>query len=204
MSARRNVPRYCSRLVAVLLVGAAVSLLAAAILGNFPLSSTGGGGLQTFADGSGRYRVDEAFGRSRVHVVLGTGRILDSNFDVSAQDSRLPRWLGDLPASEAPISVRVFEASGWPARALVTRPGHPSVKWSLVGRSLRIPRGVWWPGVALNTLVGIAVIVVVCEGTRKLRAWNRKRSGLCLACGYELAGLSHRACPECGMEHQRG
>lgn len=33
---------------------------------------------------------------------------------------------------------------------------------------------------------------------RPLRRWKRKRQGLCLTCGYNLAGACEPRCPECG------
>ena len=159
--------------------GVVVSLFAAVILGNVPLASDSVVVSTKLPGGSGTYRLFEAAGRSRVGLVLGSGATLAGVQGSSGEDIALPAWLGELPVSSAPVSVWVFEASGWPARSLVAGPRSPSFEWSLMGRSLRVPRGVWWPGVALNTLVGIAVIMFVWEGTRKLRSWNRKRSGLC-------------------------
>ena len=31
-----------------------------------------------------------------------------------------------------------------------------------------------------------------------LRRWRRRKRGQCLHCGYNLAGLPERRCPECG------
>lgn len=56
---------------------------------------------------------------------------------------------------------------------------------------------------------GFLVVVTVCEGVvlsgraaAWLPRWRRRRSrargGLCERCGYDLAGLTDGACPECG------
>ncbi len=36
-----------------------------------------------------------------------------------------------------------------------------------------------------------------------VRTAHRWRCGLCTACGYDLAGVTDRPCPECGREHRK-
>lgn len=59
-----------------------------------------------------------------------------------------------------------------------------------------MPTRVYWPGLVFNTLFfGVLFLVMfILPGRAKIA--RRRRLGLCLACGYDLAGLSK--CPECG------
>ncbi|MFO0834134.1 MAG: hypothetical protein U0638_04120 [Phycisphaerales bacterium] len=60
-----------------------------------------------------------------------------------------------------------------------------------------MPTRVYWPGLAFNTLFfGVMFLVMfILPGRAKIA--RRRRLGLCLACGYDLAGLA--MCPECGL-----
>jgi hypothetical protein len=66
------------------------------------------------------------------------------------------------------------------------------------GISGPLPYGPLWPGFALNTLFYAAILWLLIRGSFVLRRSSRVRRGLCGACGYDLRGASHSACPECG------
>lgn len=60
-----------------------------------------------------------------------------------------------------------------------------------------MPTRVYWPGLVFNTIFfGVLFLVMfILPGRAKIA--RRRRLGLCLACGYDLAGLA--MCPECGL-----
>ena len=43
-----------------------------------------------------------------------------------------------------------------------------------------------------------APLLVASRGLLALRGLIRRKRGLCVACGYDLRGAEHEACPECG------
>ena len=49
--------------------------------------------------------------------------------------------------------------------------------------------------IAFASAFAFPVLVIV---RRPLRRWKRRRYGLCLKCGYNLAGAPEPRCPECG------
>lgn len=53
----------------------------------------------------------------------------------------------------------------------------------------------WHVGPALAVSTVLVVLAVV---PRRLRRWRRRRSGLCLNCGYDLRGAVSDICTECG------
>jgi hypothetical protein len=62
-----------------------------------------------------------------------------------------------------------------------------------------LPIAPIWSGLAIDTLFygTIAWVPLFLPGT--LRRWRRRRTGRCIKCGYDRAGLApNAACPECG------
>ena len=56
---------------------------------------------------------------------------------------------------------------------------------------------------ALSTfLLVITGTVPIISGP--VKRWRRKRTGLCIHCGYNLSGNRTGRCPECGMHHRLG
>lgn len=72
-----------------------------------------------------------------------------------------------------------------------------------VSLAKEIPTRIYWPGLVVNTVFfGVLFLVMfILPGRAKIA--RRRRLGLCLACGYDLAGLAR--CPECGLTaHDEG
>jgi hypothetical protein len=78
--------------------------------------------------------------------------------------------------------------------------GPSSYQWvsalMIPGIPLRVPMKPVWSGIALNSGLYSAVLVLVTFGPGIVRRRRRRRRGLCVACGYELKGM--QKCPECG------
>lgn len=98
--------------------------------------------------------------------------------------------LGLVPTSS--LSGMVFVAGGLPIRPSTWAP----LQGMYTVRAL--PLHPIWPGVAINTVFwgGCVWGLVMLAGW--MRRVRRKRRGLCISCGYSLAGLGGGACPECG------
>jgi hypothetical protein len=69
-----------------------------------------------------------------------------------------------------------------------------------------LPLSPMWGGVAADVLVHAAIWMAVFVGIRAAMTnavvGRRRRGGRCLACGYDLRGISGDACPECGREQR--
>ncbi len=63
-----------------------------------------------------------------------------------------------------------------------------------------LPFGPVWKGIVLNTLFYAAVLWGLLRLPFVVRRLQRRSSGLCLRCGYDLTHADHAACPECGAE----
>ncbi len=60
-----------------------------------------------------------------------------------------------------------------------------------------------WPGFAVNTIFYAAILWLLSLGPWfALRRLDRRRRGLCPACGYDLGHAQHDTCPECGRQQQ--
>ena len=59
-----------------------------------------------------------------------------------------------------------------------------------------IHSGLLFPLWSLLALLAIYPVIAFIRGL--LRRWRRRRKGLCIRCGYNLAGNVSRVCPECG------
>lgn len=61
-----------------------------------------------------------------------------------------------------------------------------------------VPYGPVWSGIVLNSLVGAVGIWASVVLPVAIRRARRRGRGLCVACGYDLAGVDGVVCPECG------
>ena len=68
-----------------------------------------------------------------------------------------------------------------------------------------IPRGQFLVYMLIGTAVGLAALLKLLIPTLiTVRRNIRWRQGLCIRCGYDLRGVDHEACPECGEEIRKG
>lgn len=71
-----------------------------------------------------------------------------------------------------------------------------------LGISNILPLRPVWPGFVVDVLVfsipPYLLLVFVGGGIAMRRRSRRRRSGLCIACGYDLSGMDGSRCPECG------
>ncbi len=106
-------------------------------------------------------------------------------------------------------------ATGWPWRAwrggdsMMPAPGgyagrseskvtfRDPLGWSRFG--YLVPYGPVWSGIVGNSLVGAMGIWALVVFPAAVRRARRRRRGLCVACGYDLAGAASAVCPECGQ-----
>ncbi len=77
---------------------------------------------------------------------------------------------------------------GWPCRVHAPH----------VADTVHLPLRPMWGGFVVNTVFYGALLLVAVVVARWVRRRGRARRGLCIGCGYELAGLG--VCPECGIE----
>ena len=66
-----------------------------------------------------------------------------------------------------------------------------------VDDSRTLPLRPIWRGFAINTIFYAALLWPLLSGPFALRRLNRRKRGLCVACGYDLRHADHAACPEC-------
>ena len=58
----------------------------------------------------------------------------------------------------------------------------------------------YWPGFIVNTIFYGMLLWLLIPGPFVFRRFLRARRGHCLKCAYDLRGVDHEACPECGKE----
>ena len=68
----------------------------------------------------------------------------------------------------------------------------------------RLPYLPVWSGFVVNTLFYTALIIALSPVPFVMRGKIRQRHGLCVKCAYDLRGVDHEACPECGEEIRKG
>ena len=142
----------------------------------------------------------------------------------------VPAWASDLLPLEPPEGVlgnAAVEGSGWPVVAMRTR--YDEFPGPLRGQSIRhvtegilltptaevrlgdmlyrakaLPRGLVWPGFAINTIFYAAILWLLTFGPFIARRYIRHKRGYCIMCGYDLRGTSGGGCPECGWGREAG
>ncbi len=118
---------------------------------------------------------------------------------------RAPWWITLDNGPDAPSDWRTF--SGWPI---------PSMSWHYDWAPVRgirrglildkqeryiIPLRPNWPGLLANVPVHAAIWGVLLVAPGRVRAFIRRRKGLCAHCGYDVQELA--TCPECGEPSAR-
>ena len=145
----------------------------------------------------------------------------------SQAEKLLPSWAQCAHPSIdfAPRTIVLYfvEARGWPFLAMRSkwetkgRAGSPgwvsgrvqvisgylilsdrSIPWDVENPRV-IPLRPIWPGFAINT-VFYAAILWMPFAPFQLRRYVRVKRGHCVKCGYDLRGVEHEVCPECGVE----
>lgn len=139
--------------------------------------------------------------------------------ETAERGKRLPRprgWLSITPfvpsdvlrGPRPPFTIDVY-ASGWPLpcvrRASISPPYTSMARVRETGWKVR---GVWlptlpyWPGLLADAAFWGLPVPLMVLGVAALRRARRRRGGLCVGCGYDLAGVASR-CPECGAEREQ-
>lgn len=72
--------------------------------------------------------------------------------------------------------------------------------WYGGGYPPSLPLTVRWVGVVGNTAFYGGSMAMLVFGAMTTRRFIRHRRGLCIGCGYELAGTTGPTCPECGRD----
>lgn len=108
--------------------------------------------------------------------------------------------LGVVWMRKEPITM---DAEGMPRRERGVRGGLPMPAQFQRGPwANRLPIMPMWPGFAVNTFLYAVISGAVLFGPGATKRALRRRRGLCLKCGYDVAGL--QACPECGTRSGGG
>ncbi len=125
-------------------------------------------------------------------------------------------WSGPIEDAASKItkrdsySIDILE-SGWPLRCLagerwIERHGFttpPQVtSGMLVAFGAYWPNRVLWPGMMINELFYVLLIVSTFFSWRYGRRWIRRRRGRCPRCAYDLRGKFSSGCPECGWKRE--
>jgi len=77
-------------------------------------------------------------------------------------------------------------------------PSPPSLQWFSWSIGRELPLRPIWPGFAINTIFYAVIVWFMTLGPFVLRRHVRNKRGLCIKCGYDLRGVEHEVCPECG------
>lgn len=147
---------------------------------------------------------------------------------VSSLANDLPVLEATLPPDSFGPGFFVWDGRGWPVVSLSCRwpwfdPRQNPLQWpspQIVGgisvgaptdgfpwpygvNQLRgIPLTPVWPGFVLNTLFYTVILWLLWSAPFATRRLIRKRRGRCARCGYDLTGVKHDVCPECGAKIQ--
>jgi len=226
MSRRR---RVAMRVVQGVVVGAICAVLSAWVpeVADYALSGTGTGSWVS-GDDCCNTRLQSEHGDTLALATIWTngygicGLSTRDPFtaDVNEPSRRTPWWARPISRSlkhKADFFPYVIFAYGWPAPCLRWRNGIRAVD-STLGLVRRSTEGVWilhkgakesplklaidplWPGLIANTAFYGILFVGGASLIRTIRRRRRLARGRCVECGYDLAGVTLPACPECGRE----
>jgi hypothetical protein len=147
---------------------------------------------------------------------------LEPRFDPGPRPKRSPPyWVAWPPSTPVQIGpslpiVTLYGGSthawGWPMRSMrfsrITEYTHSEFSGTadigvipFVWRGERndLPGRIIWPGMVVDVLFFSSACWLLVRGPTATRRWSRRRSGRCIACGYDRRGLpTPSACPECG------
>lgn len=108
---------------------------------------------------------------------------------------------------ESSATTLAFHSAGWPRPCMAWRePAQVKPPVSLegclfilrVGPSIGIPPHLLWRNLAVDAvLLGVPTLLCMLA-VPPLRAWRRRRRGLCPICAYDLKHNLPAGCPECG------
>ncbi|MCH8825222.1 MAG: hypothetical protein IH984_17135 [Planctomycetes bacterium] len=139
-------------------------------------------------------------------------------------ESLVPNWARDelLPWQSSSITQLndfgnwTVDARGWPQlslwcvwarKILRLRPAEGGIqlpeRWVMEHdrqwlRVTTLPYRPIWPGFAINTIFYATILWLLTLGPFTARRMIRRKRGLCIKCGYDLRGMDHDKCPECG------
>lgn len=192
-SSKRSWVRLMAWLGAYLAAGVALTIVVTAALA-----------LRTWPSSPAVIRYDPVIGETWVRIdTRGSSRcaVLPASFLDFGFEKTLgakPRWAKRLVSGE-PIETTVY---GWPLRWW-RYTNDLTVATNTMGfvrlgtRQLISP---WWPGLAVNVLLFIAVVAASHAALASIRRVIRRRNtGVCRQCGYDRRGLpAGGVCPECG------
>jgi len=161
------------------------------------------------------------------HNSFGSTRLYGNGFFETDQRKastkyipHIPKWsqLADPPTTRMVVIER---SNGWPFRTLyyvLTRytgdrfstnqhvwivqkqPWNAWIIPNTPGNAIYLPLVPIWSGLIRNTFFYAAILCLLIPGPFALRRMIRRKRGLCVKCGYDLRGVEHEACPECGEE----
>ena len=132
----------------------------------------------------------------------------------------MPLVWGDLNPAHNARSIVERMRSGWPFRAFVAhvwnveppeymREQHiVGGAWVMIvvgqyrGRDREMNRPIafhpLWFGLVIDTTLYAFLWWIITIGPWQIRQYQRRRHSLCLHCAYDLRGVDHEVCPECG------
>ena len=103
---------------------------------------------------------------------------------------------------------------GWPARSVEGARWSKHVGHEIILYEAALPLPSWtglatsdwkwlplrpiWPGFAINTIIYMSILSMLWTGPFVIRRVIRSIRGNCIKCGYDLRGIDHNKCPECG------
>ena len=95
--------------------------------------------------------------------------------------------------------LNVYHGAGFKrfgSRGLIATPIFPDEFWG----PRVLPLYPIWTGFIVNTIFYASLLWLLINVPLALLHMTRRQRGLCVKCAYDLRGLDHEACPECGEE----
>lgn len=95
--------------------------------------------------------------------------------------------------------LNVYHGAGFKrfgSRGLIATPIFPDEFWG----PRVLPLYPIWTGFIVNTIFYASLLWLLIPGPFVLRRLIRIKRGLCETCAYDLRGVEHDACPECGRK----